>query len=134
MNEAVNIRASIQAHLDEKGQLPCEAAHRIARELGIDPLSVGEQATASGIRITRCQLGFFGYAEKKGLPGYKIVRQLERVPEAAAAAVRQASSDGAISCAALWQIGEAQDLSKSDMGNVAETLGIKVHPCQLGCF
>jgi hypothetical protein len=130
----VDIQTRIQDYLDEEGQLTCEVAHLIARELNVDPLVVGERATASGVRITRCQLGFFGYAERKGMPGYKIVQKLARVPEATAAAVRQAARDGGISCAALWEIGEAQGLSKVDMGNIAETLGIKVRPCQLGCF
>ena len=134
MSEVRDIQAHIQAHLDETRLLTCEAAHRVAHELDADPLVVGDQATASGIRITRCQLGFFGYAEKKGMPSYKIVRKLEYVPEAAAAAVRQAARDGKISCAALWEIARAQSIPKLDMGNIVETLGIKTHPCQLGCF
>ena len=134
MSNTTDIQTQIQAHLDTNGQLTCQAAHHIASELGIDPLFAGDQATSTGIRITHCQLGFFGYAEKKGMAGYKIVRKLDRVPEAAATAVRQAAGDGEISCAALWEIGQAQGISRSDMGNIAETLGIKTHPCQLGCF
>lgn len=134
MNDATDIKARIQARLDENGHLTCEAAHLIASELDIDPLYVGDQATMAGVRINRCQQGFFGYAEKKGMSGYKIVQKLEHVPKTTAAAVRQAARDGEISCAALWKIGQAQGLSKLDMGNIVETLGIKVHPCQLGCF
>ncbi len=134
MNAVTDIQAQIQAHLDENGQLPCEAAHLIAHQLGLDPLTVGERATANDVRITRCQLGFFGYAAKKGMPGYKTVKKLASVPPAVAAAVRQAVEGDQISCAALWQIGQAQGLSKSDMGNIAETLGLRVRPCQLGCF
>jgi len=134
MSNADEVQAHIQAHLDEKGLLTCEAAHRIARELGIGPLLVGDQATVSGIRITRCQLGFFGYAAKKGMPGYKIVQKLAHVPETVAAAVLDAARNGRISCAALWEIGQAQNVSKLDMGNIVETLGIKTSPCQLGCF
>ena len=133
-NDTTDVDIQIQARLDENGQLTCKAAHLIAGELDVDPLYIGDQATVNGIRITRCQLGFFGYAEKKGMPGYKIVRKLDRVPEAIATAVRQAAKSGSISCAAVWDIGEAQGISKSDMGNIAETLGVKVHPCQLGCF
>jgi hypothetical protein len=134
MNDAMDVQARIQTHQDKNGQLTCQAAHLIAQELDIDPLFVGDQATATDVRITRCQLGFFGYAEKKGMSGYKIVQKLDHVPKAAATAVRQAARDGRISCAALWEIGQAQCLSKLDMGNIAETLGIKTHSCQLGCF
>jgi hypothetical protein len=134
MSDASEIQAHIQAYLDENGLLTCEAAHRMAHELGVGPLLVGDQATASGIRITRCQLGFFGYAAKKGMPGYKIVQKLAHVPETVAAAVLDAARDGKISCAALWAIGQAQNVSKLDVGNIVETLGIKTCPCQLGCF
>ena len=134
MSNSTDIQTQIQAHLGANGQLACEAAHFIANELEIDPLFVGDQATSTGIRITHCQLGFFGYAEKRGMPGYKIVQKLDLVPEAIATAVRQAVRDGEISCAALWEIGQAQDISRLDMGNIAETLGIKTRPCQLGCF
>jgi len=125
MNEALDIQTEIQDHLDENGHLTCEAAHLIASELGTDPLFVGDQATAAGIRIACCLLGFFGFAEKKGMPGYKIVQN---------AALWGAAKDGEISCATLWEIGQVQGISKLDMGNMVETLGIKVHPCQLGCF
>ena len=136
MNDASEVQVHIQVGLDEdeNGLLTCEAAHRMAHELGVDPLFVGDQATASGICITRCQLGFFGYAAKKGMPGYKIVQKLAYVPETVAAAVLDAARDGRISCAALWEIGQAQNVSKLDMGNIVETLGIKTSPCQLGCF
>lgn len=134
MDNATDIQTLIQTRLNKRGELTCAATHLIARELDIDPLTVGTQATAADIRISRCQLGFFGYAEKKGLPGYKIVQKLDHAPDAVVTAVRQAIRDGGISCAALWEIGQTQGLSKLDMGNVAETLGVKVRPCQLGCF
>jgi hypothetical protein len=134
MSETAKIQTQIQAHLDENGHLTCEAAHRIAGELDIDPLFVADQANVASIRITCCQLGFFGYAEKKGMPGYKIVQNLEHGPDAAAAAVRQATQGGEISCWALWEIGQAQGISKLDMGNIAQTLDVKVRSCQLGCF
>lgn len=133
-HESPDIQAQIQVYLDEHKLLTCEAAHAVARELGIDPLLVGDQATASGIRITHCQLGFFGYAEKKGMPGYKIIQKLDSVPEAVATAVHQAVEDGKISCAALWEIGQTHGVPKLDMGNIVETLGLKTRPCQLGCF
>ncbi len=133
-NDTTDIRSQIQAGVNENGHLTCTAAHRLAQELGLEPLFVGEQATRIGIRITRCQLGFFGYAEQKGMPGYKIVKKLESVPEATAHAVRQATKEGKITCADLWHIAQEQRISRLDIGNVAETLGFKTHRCQLGCF
>ena len=134
MKETRDIQTQIKTHLSHDGQLTCAAAHHIATELKVEPLAVGEEATAMGIRITRCQLGFFGFAERKGLPGYKIVQELEQVPGAAAGAVCRAAEGGKTTCAALWEIGKAHKLSKLDMGNISQTMEIKTHSCQLGCF
>jgi hypothetical protein len=128
------VRSEIRSRLDEDGHIHCEAAHGIAEELGVQPLTMGEMADEIGIRITRCQLGLFGYAAEKGMPGYRQVKKLDDPPKTAAAAVRQAANNGVIPCLTLWHLAEEHGLTKQDMGNVAETLELKVSPCQLGCF
>ena len=80
-----------------------------------------------------CQLGLFGYAQK-GKPAYRIYTAMENVPEDLAAVMQAAAEEGRISCAALWEIGRQFDLSRHEMGNAAEGLGLKVKPCQLGFF
>ncbi len=117
----------------QAGQLPCAVAHYIAAELNVAPLEVGQAANVLQTRITQCQLGLFGYAQK-GTPAYKILRPVEQVAEDMLAAVQDTAADGRISCAALWQIGEQFGLSRHEMGNVAHALNLKVKPCQLGCF
>jgi hypothetical protein len=134
MKKQEAVRTEIRSRLDEEGQLYCEAAHRIAEEVGVEPLAVGEQADGIGVRITRCQLGLFGYAPEKGMPGYRLVRKLDGPPEAAAAAVRKAADQGKIPCLTLWRLGEQHGRTRLDMGNIAETLELKVTPCQLGFF
>ncbi|MDD5555769.1 MAG: hypothetical protein PHN82_00800 [bacterium] len=42
-----------------EGRIPCAAALRIARELGVPPAKIGEIANGLGIRIADCQLGCF---------------------------------------------------------------------------
>ena len=133
-NQEESAQAEIRAGLDEEGLLHCEAAHRIAGELGVEPLFVGKQADEIGVRISRCQLGLFGYAAEKGMPGYRLVTKLADPSEAAAAAVRRAADQGKIPCLTLWRLAAEHGLTKQDMGNVAETLQIKVSPCQLGFF
>jgi hypothetical protein len=117
----------------QEGQLPCAVAHYIAAELGVTPLEVGQTADEMGVRVTMCQLGLFGYA-RKGRPAYRIRTPMEHVPEDLANAIREATVDGRAPCAAVWQIAEAFDLSRLEMGNAVEGLGIKVKPCQLGFF
>lgn len=117
----------------QEKELPCAVAHYIAAELMLDPLVVGKAANQLNVRITQCQLGLFGYA-KKGQPAYRILRPMEPLPEALARALNETAVDGRVSCARLWQIAGQFELSRHEVGNAADTLGIKVKPCQLGCF
>lgn len=118
----------------QESLLPCAVAHYIAAELGISPRQVGEVANQeNGARITQCQLGLFGYA-KKGTPMYRILRPMDPVHEALRQEIESAVHDGRISCAHLWQIAEQFGISRHEIGNAADSLGLKVKPCQLGCF
>ena len=118
----------------QNDKLPCAVAHYIAAGLGVSPRRVGEVASRpGGARITQCQLGLFGYA-KKGTPAYKIIQPMEALPPALAQAIQTAATDGRIACARLWKIAAQFDLSRREIGNAADALGLKVKPCQLGCF
>ena len=125
------IAARIRVYREQ--ELPCAVAHYIAADLGVTPLEVGRTADQVDKRINMCQLGLFGYA-RKGKPAYRIFRPMEDVPEDLAAAIKAAAADGRISCAALWEIGHKFDLSRHEMGNAVEGVGLKVKPCQLGFF
>jgi len=128
------VRFQLRSSLDKEGQIHCVAAHRIAEKFRVEPLSVGKQADELGIRISRCQLGLFGYTPKKGIPGYRLVIKLDNPPGAASASVRKAAEHGRIPCLTLWRLAGEYGLTKRDMGNIAETLELKITPCQLGCF
>lgn len=130
--EAVRLR--LRSSLGSDGQLYCSAAHRIAEQFGVEPLYVGKQADEIGIRISRCQLGLFGYKAKKQTPGFRVVKKLDNPPEAASASVRKAAEQGRIPCLTLWRLAEQYGLNKRDIGDIAETLELKITPCQLGCF
>ncbi len=141
-----DLRSLIQASLDNNGQLSCEVAHSIAGAQGASPQSVRKQVDDLGIRISRCQLGLFGYAKEKGMPGFRAAREAVRgaapgavgkmapIPEEVAAAVREACSDDEITCADLWKIGHDHNVSRFEIGCIAETLELSVKRCQLGCF
>jgi hypothetical protein len=129
-----SVRSEIRSSLGEDGQLSCSAAHLVAERVRVEPAQVGEEANGIEIRITRCQLGLFGFAPKKGMPGYKVVKTLDSPQEHATAAVEKCAADRKVACLDLWHIAEKHDLSMLDIGNIAETLEIKVSPCQLGCF
>jgi len=113
------------------GRLPCAVAFRLSEERGWTPAQVGAEADRLGIRISRCQLGLFGYDAfgRKGL-----LQRLDEVPGDVAVSLRGASSNGEIACAALWRIAQEHGLPRVAVASAAETLDLRVSPCQLGCF
>jgi len=114
-------------------QLPCALAHKLAGEWVVMPEALGAAAKEVGIRITRCQMGLFGYGPK-GTPSYRVVRAADHFPEDLAVEAKAALVDGRLPCSAAWALARRHDLTYRRMGDVLEALGLKVKPCQLGQF
>jgi hypothetical protein len=135
-----SIRQAMQARLED-GKLPCTQAFAIAQSLNVDPLQVGLAATETGIRISRCQLGLFGYGPKAE-GKHKIVHAMDQVPErlagrlrAEAEASRQSPTiDEGITCAAVWRAADGLGYPRIKAASAVEAMGLKVSRCQLGCF
>ena len=51
-----------------------------------------------------------------------------------AVAVREAATDGRITCARLRRLAEELDIPYHLAGKAADDLGIRVKSCDLGCF
>jgi hypothetical protein len=117
----------------EGGQLPCNQAFAIAQTQGLDPLTVGSAANEAGIRISRCQLGLFGYGPKAE-GKHKIVHAMDEVPERLAARLRAAAEGGSITCTAIWQVADGLGYKRLEASSAVEAMGLKVSRCQLGCF
>ena len=117
----------------EQGKLPCAVAHYIAAYLGIDPLEVGKVATQVGARLYQCQLGLFGYG-RKGKSEYKITGRKVGVENEILDLIKSNVTDGRISCAKLWKIADSKGIIRAEAGNAADSLDIKIAPCQLGAF
>ena len=112
----------------EEGKLPCEKAFAIARKLRVKPLTVGQKADEMGIKISRCQLGLFGYGGKKLVsPTAEIHPELEEE-------IKRWSREGKLTCAQAWAVARKLGRSKLEISKAAETLGIRIIQCQLGCF
>jgi len=117
-----------------KGQLPCAAAFVIAAEAGLEPLQVGEEADRLEIRLSNCQLGFFGYGPKAE-GKHRRVKPMQDVPAELAGAIRGAlGADGKLSCTAAWQISARLGLPKQTVSDAVEGLGLRISQCQLGAF
>ena len=128
---------SVKARIREvssKGTLPCAKGLALAEELGVSALKVGEEANQLGIRISRCQLGLFGYGPKAE-GKQRIVEPLENVPPDWEATLREAASaEGGLACAEAHRIARRLGASYLDISNAAEGLEIRICQCQLGCF
>jgi len=113
------------------GRLPCAFAFHLADKHGWTADEIGAEATRLDVRISRCQLGLFGYDSfrQKG-----FVQQMAEVPGDVTVSLRAAAADTQIACAALWRIAEEHGLPRIAIACAAETLGLHVSPCQLGCF
>jgi hypothetical protein len=114
-------------------QLPCSLAHKLAREWGVMPETLGAAAKGAGIRISRCQMGLFGFGPK-GTPGYRVVQPAEDIPAALSRDVQAFLVDGRLPCRVAWELGRRRGLPYRQIGNVLEGLKIRVKPCQLGQF
>lgn len=131
MDEKITERATEEA---VDGQLSCVNAHAIAAELDVSPLEVGKVVNRdTHLRFYRCQLGLFGYGPKPE-GKHKIVQEAPRVPEEIEEALMAHTRDGHIACKAVWNIADDFEYPRLGMANIVESLGLKVTPCQLGCF
>ena len=117
----------------QDGKLPCNRAFAIAQILEVEPLTVGLAANETGIRISRCQLGLFGYGPKAE-GKHKIVHAMDDVPERLAARLRAEAEGENISCEALWTVADGLGYKRMEASSAVEALGLKVSRCQLACF
>jgi hypothetical protein len=117
----------------ENGKLPCNQAFAIAQVMKVDPLTVGMAANDHDIRISRCQLGLFGYGPKAE-GKHKIVHAMDEVPERLAARLRAAAQGDRITCTAVWQVADGLGYKRIEASSAVEAMGLKVSRCQLGCF
>lgn len=111
------------------GELPCHQAEQIAASLQVDLGNVGAALDLMGIRITRCQLGLFGYT-----PESRIVKPAASVPPNMDDAIRQALVHDRLPCAAAWAISKTVGVPRLKVAEACEALKIKIKPCQLGAF
>jgi len=127
------LTARIQTSLVD-GHLPCPFALAIAHELGLPPLEVGRTADAQKVRISRCQLGLFGYGPKAEGKS-KIVQAMLQVPDDLAARLRAALNPaGQLTCAAAFAVAQEAQRPRQEIANAAQALDIHIAACQLGCF
>ena len=112
-----------------EGTLPCVAAFRVAEQLDVTPAMVGEAADTLDVRLIHCQLGLFGYGERKSVvkPAAEVAPEMEQ-------AIREGLILGRLPCAVAWAIAARFHVPKLHVANAAERLGVRIGQCQLGAF
>ena len=113
------------------GGLPCAAAFAIAVDLGVPLDEVVDRINGAGVRIVHCQLGLFGY---HAFGDKRFVGSLARVPDRLADVLHAGRVYEALPCVTAWEIAEREGLPRPVVGSAADALGIRIAPCQLGCF
>lgn len=113
----------------KEGHLPCAVAFKIAAELAVSPAEVGKTVDLMEWRLSKCQLGLFGYQPEK-----KIVKPATPENPAITDAIRQRLVDGKISCKDVWEIADKFGVPKMSVSAAGEALNIKIKTCQLGAF
>lgn len=128
----VKVNEKIARAIEKKtvnGEIACADAEIIAGTLEVTMQDVGVAVDLMEIRISKCQLGLFGYSPEK-----MIVKPADSVPEALEKSLREALVNNRLPCAAAWNIAAKSGIPKMEVSAASEALKIKVKPCQLGAF
>jgi hypothetical protein len=117
------------AKRDITEQLPCAVAFDIAEALGVSPEEIGRAADRLAVRLTKCQLGLFGYSPQK-----RIVKASTMVDPEVKKAILDALQGGRLPCIEAWRIAGSFGHHKLKIAGFCDGLNVKIGPCQLGAF
>lgn len=110
-------------------ELPCARAFEIEKETSASPEEIGRTLDLCGVRISKCQLGLFGY-----VPHKKTVKPKSSQDARIEAAIGNGLADERLPCRIAWDIASQFNVPKMSVSNACEAMGIKIKPCQLGAF
>jgi hypothetical protein len=123
------LAAAIEHRRSAEG-LTCEAAFRLAAELGVTAEEIGRTADLTEVRLIRCQLGLFGWPETPT----EQTTPPEPMRTAIAAAIEDELVDGGLPCARAWAIADTHGLPRMAVAAVCNERDIRITHCQLGAF
>ncbi|MFA5519425.1 MAG: hypothetical protein WDA74_09230 [Spirochaetota bacterium] len=126
--ENINIKNIIKER-SKNGSISCAELFKIVNEYTIFPDILGQCVTLEKLKISHCQLGLFGYENKK-----KIVEPAETVSEELEDKIYYLLEDRALPCAASWVIADELKIPRIAVAAACEKMKIKIKKCQLGAF
>lgn len=110
--------------------ITCQSAFGISGESGAAPREVGKAIDLAEGRITKCQLGLFGYEA----PNRKMIQAAEVVDSQLRTAIENDLTQGRLTCSAAWRIADQAGIARIKVADACEALNIKIKECQLGAF
>ena len=113
----------------KNGEVACAVAFQIVEELKLTPAEIGKAIDLLEFKITKCQLGLFGYG-----PDKKAVEPKAPENQQLKEAIRDALSDEKLACRDAWSIASRFNVPKRTVSAACEALEIKIAPCQIGAF
>jgi hypothetical protein len=127
--------------LINNNRLPCKAAFKIAKKLGVSAEQVGKTADLINCRLIGCQLGLFGYKTKnnKAIPEGSADDNLPKgIPKDLPKDLKEAITDRLVHeklrCKDCWDIASRFKISRIAVGRLCNSMNIKITECQLGAF
>lgn len=122
------IMNTVLAH-SESNELPCAVAFKLSETTGVPPEKIGMYVNNMDIRLSKCQLGLFGYKPEK-----KIVKKAFTDNTRLKNRIFDSLEGDRLPCKTVWEIAAEFHMNKMAVCAVCEGLNVKIKKCQLGAF
>ncbi|MFC1934116.1 hypothetical protein ACFLXX_03080 [Chloroflexota bacterium] len=122
------LESVVKASLKD-GYLSCPIAWRIAKESNVPKIAVGNITDKLGIRITNCQLGCFKIEKT---PYDKSVHI--NIGSEVVTMIKALEESDQLTCAKVFDLARQYKLKPIVIADEINSMGLKIHSCQLGCF
>lgn len=126
--ENINIQHIVKER-SRDGYISCAELFKIVNEYTVFPDILGQCVNLEKLKISHCQLGLFGYENKK-----KIIEPAETVTEELENKIYYLLEEGVLPCAAAWVIADELEIPRLAVAAACEKMKIKIKKCQLGAF
>ena len=111
------------------GNLQCATAFKIAKQVKVPKIAVGELTDRLGIRVTNCQIGCFKVD--------KIVHDnfdQKKIADEITPMLESLRKSNELTCAKVFELALQLKLTPTAIADVANRHDLKIYCCQLGCF
>ncbi|HPI90234.1 MAG TPA: hypothetical protein PK859_13090 [Spirochaetota bacterium] len=109
--------------------ISCHSAHMIAQNYNVNPEKVGHAIDFLEIKISKCQLGLFGFGK-----GKKMIKSIDSVELNIKEQIHKHIVENKLTCKSVWIIADESGKKRIEIANACESLNIKISQCQLGAF